>query len=334
MKKIFFIGCLFYQTILWAQQPIYSQYYAAPMQLNPAFAGLVEAPVIQLSYRNQWPNIPNAYQTFSAGYSQYFSKMNSSFGFRAEGDVAAGGLYSSVRLSGLYVYDIRFDKNSYIRVGFDASIVSQRLNWNKLVFLDQLDLVTGTSNAQGVPNSTQELAGTNSRTYLDFSPGFLVNTAYFFAGFSLRHLNAPNESLMGANGEGTDELPVGFSFQAGSQIKIGNSNNKRRASSFISPNLLWYKEGRSQQLNVGAYVKYQLFLGGIWFRHTFTNADAVILMVGIQKGMLKVAYSYDWTVSALGGSTGGAHEITLLFNFENEKAAYKNRYNDCLGLFR
>jgi hypothetical protein len=40
------------------------------------------------------------------------------------------------------------------------------------------------------------------------------------------------------------------------------------------------------------------------------------------------------TVSQLGMQSGGAHEISLLFNFENKAAKARNRYNDCLSLFR
>jgi hypothetical protein len=57
-------------------------------------------------------------------------------------------------------------------------------------------------------------------------------------------------------------------------------------------------------------------------------------MAGIQKGIFKVAYSFDLTISPLGMQTGGAHEISLYFNFENKNTSYQNRYNDCLNLFR
>jgi len=40
-----------------AQDPIYSQYYTAPLQLNPAFAGNTDYPLFHANYRLQWPAI-------------------------------------------------------------------------------------------------------------------------------------------------------------------------------------------------------------------------------------------------------------------------------------
>jgi hypothetical protein len=73
-------------------------------------------------------------------------------------------------------------------------------------------------------------------------------------------------------------------------------------------------------------------LGGLWFRHTFGNSDAIIVLAGYEMKFFKIVYSYDLTVSKLGTNTGGAHEISLIFNFENKKK-YQD-YNNCLKLFR
>jgi type IX secretion system PorP/SprF family membrane protein len=330
MRILIFLLCLLGPYHLWAQTPVFSQFYASPTQLNAAFTGLVAAPMVQLSYRNQWPEIPQAYQTFSGTYSQYLPKLNSGFGLRLESDVMGGGIYSNIRVSALYAYDVRFNKSTYVRVGFDASLVNQRLKWNQLIFLDQVDNLLGGLNSQGM--TTRETTGPSTRTYFDFSPGILVSTAYFYGGFSFRHINAPRVGFMGT-ADGSDALPFGLTFQFGSQIKLGK-DTKTQKEAFLSPSILYVREGQNQQLHLGSYIKYGIILGGIWFRHTFTNSDAVIMMVGIQKGVFKVAYSYDLTISALNSNGGGAHEISLLFNFEGKKEKYRKQKPDCLSIFR
>ncbi|WP_287060456.1 type IX secretion system membrane protein PorP/SprF, partial [Algoriphagus sp.] len=40
-----------------AQDPQYSQYYAAPLYLNPAMAGGELTGRVGFNYRNQWPSI-------------------------------------------------------------------------------------------------------------------------------------------------------------------------------------------------------------------------------------------------------------------------------------
>ena len=69
--------------VLLAQDPIFSQFYSAPLQINPAFAGLSENPRLGLIYRNQWPFVDQSfktYVTYNLAYDQYFSKLKSGFG--------------------------------------------------------------------------------------------------------------------------------------------------------------------------------------------------------------------------------------------------------------
>jgi len=65
-----------------AQDPVFSQFYAAPLQLNPAFAGNTYAPFITVNYRNQWSGFNDfkTYVTYAASFSQFIEGMNSGVG--------------------------------------------------------------------------------------------------------------------------------------------------------------------------------------------------------------------------------------------------------------
>ncbi|MEY4865383.1 MAG: hypothetical protein RLZZ114_812, partial [Bacteroidota bacterium] len=41
----------------WAQDPHFSQFYANPIYLNPAFAGVAQCPTVHANYRNQYPGM-------------------------------------------------------------------------------------------------------------------------------------------------------------------------------------------------------------------------------------------------------------------------------------
>ncbi len=43
--------------------------------------------------------------------------------------------------------------------------------------------------------------------------------------------------------------------------------------------------------------------------------DALIFTAGIAFNNIAIGYSYDFTVSSLGPATGGSHEITVSFSF-------------------
>ena len=47
-----------------------SQYFSAPLHLNPAMAGLSYGPRVTLNYRNQWSGLGDG---FNGGYTTYMA---------------------------------------------------------------------------------------------------------------------------------------------------------------------------------------------------------------------------------------------------------------------
>src|SRR3984885_7423674 len=74
-----------------AQDPQFSQFYAAPLYLNPAFAGSTGQARAGLNYRNQWPAIDANFTTFSAYADFYIEDKNSGVGIIVNRD--REGLY-------------------------------------------------------------------------------------------------------------------------------------------------------------------------------------------------------------------------------------------------
>lgn len=321
---------LFTTNALFAQDPVFSQFFASPLQLNPALTGTSDAPTIHLNYRNQWPQLSQAYVTYAASYSQLAPKLNSGFGVLLMSDVAGNGIYNSTQIGLSYAYNLQFQEDLYLRMGIESNFINKKLAWDKLIFLDQLNPETGAFDANGNLNPTFETAPNLNINYFDVGFGGLFYSKYFYGGVAMKHINSPREGFIRLNTQ-NDELPFRFTLHAGGQIPLGE-NNKYRTTTFISPNILFTKQRQFKQLNLGSYIQHQSFFGGIWFRHTFTNSDAVIMMAGYELKFLKLAYSYDLTVSNLGLNSGGAHEISLIFNFNTKNKG--TNYNDCLNLFR
>ena len=109
MKKLFL---LFAMAALvgeaWAQDPQFSQFYAAPLYHNPAFTGAAHKGRLVGNYRNQWPSIPGAFVTTSFSIDNYFKSYNSGFGLVATRDQAGSGGLSTTSLSLNYAYEINF----------------------------------------------------------------------------------------------------------------------------------------------------------------------------------------------------------------------------------
>lgn len=323
--------CLLTANDLRAQDPIFSQFYAAPLQINPAFAGNTYTPRIALNYRNQWngwEGLP--YQTYAASYDQFFEELNVGFGLLALTDDAGNGLFQINKLGAFFSYKVKVNDEFNLKLGVEAGAWQTRVGWDQLIFGDQIDRVDGSTDGM----LTEELIpDDDSKTVFDVSAGLLAYGPKFYGGISLKHINTPNDSHLAIEENVIGGLPIRFSFHGGSQITL-REGNSRRLSTFISPNILFENQSDLSQLNIGTYAGLGPVFAGAWFRHTFGNSDAVIFLVGYRQKALKIGYSYDLTVSdpLATLNTGGTHEISIGLNFDHNRR--KVNYEDCFQLFR
>jgi len=314
-----------------AQDPIFSQFYAAPLQLNPAFAGNSYAPNFAFNYRNQWTNFGSAYVTFSGSYDQFVENLNSGFGIMVLADDAGQGLLKTNKISAVYSYRVQINQDYFLKLGTEASFVQARYDWDQFVFFDQLDPEFGAVTGGGTPLPTAENRPDNtSNSYVDISAGLLAYGPMFYGGISLKHLNTPNESLLGVNENISTGLPMRFTIHGGAQFNFA-TGNKGRNNAFLSPNIALIRQGNFGQINAGAYVGLGSIFAGAWYRHAWTNLDAAIFLIGFQKDFYKIGYSFDLTLSELANSAGGTHEVSLRINLERDRPT---NYNDCFQLFR
>ncbi len=320
-----------------AQDVTFSQFYAAPLHLNPAFAGVTLGPRITLNYRDQWSSWPNAFRTFAVTYEQPLESMNSGLGIILLGDEAGDGIYRTIAASGVYSYQLQIQDNLLIKIGVQAGIIQNRLDWDRLIFVDQLDPLNGAGGPDGIPIISDELRPDRlNSTKVDFSTGLLVYGGQFYGGISIKHLNRPDDRFFSVNDNLSIGLPSRFSAHAGAQFYLSRGNN-RKAPTFISPNIMFEHQAGFGQINAGAYAGYGQVFAGLWYRHTFENPDAAIGLMGVKYGVLRIGYSFDLTMSRLTVlNSGGTHEISVTINLEDSRQARRRRssdINDCFKIF-
>ena len=340
MQRILSISILlaFFALDLRAQDPVFSQFYASPLQPNPAFAGTTYAPRIAINYRNQWPSIPRAYETFSVSYEQFLEELNSGFGLLVATDKQGDGLISTNVFKAVYGYRVSVNRDFAMKIGIEVGGGQTRYDWNRFVFPDQLNRITGAIDPLGNANPTEETRpDALNNSFLDIGAGLLAYTPLAYGGLSIKHLNTFDESIIETGNTTEGGRPIRLSVHGGAQFDLGPQRNGEGA--FISPNVLLIKQGTQGQINTGAYLGWKNVFGGLWYRHTFNNPDAAIVLLGYQYDLIKVGYSFDLTVSDLTYSaSGGAHEISVVFNFDNsesvQRSRRRSRYNDCFRLFR
>ena len=326
--------------VAYGQDPVFSQFYAAPTLLNPAFAGMTQAPAVTLNHRSQNVAFAQAvpYQTSAAAYGQFVPSLNSGFGVSVMSNDAGEGIVRALSATAYYSYQVRVDDDRMFRIGLSAGVQERRLDWDRLIYFDQLNPTFGARDEFGNVNPSQEARPADlSVLFPDFGAGVLYAGRFAYAGLTVDHVTTPDDRIVNRGPDGFYRgYPMRISLHGGMQIAL--DGDVARPKAFVVPNVLYTNHGPFDQLNAGAYVGYGPLFGGAWFRHGFGNGDAVIGTVGVEWEMYQFGYSYDATVSGLGAVSRGSHEVSLQLNFEEawwvKRKRKAQQYTDCLRLFR
>src|SRR5688572_14314914 len=92
-----------------AQHYQFSQFYAAPTYLNPAFTGANACSRLAINYRNQWNAIPGGFNTYQVTMDHAVKKFNSGIGIQFFSDRAGIGNLKTNQVNLLYSYEIKID---------------------------------------------------------------------------------------------------------------------------------------------------------------------------------------------------------------------------------
>ena len=102
-----------------AQDPAFSQFYANPLYLNPAFAGAAPkgAPRTNLNYRDQWPGIGRTFITTSVSYDTHVDKVGGGLGVLVLNDRSGDGNIQLNSASLIYSYNLPVTRTFAIKAG-------------------------------------------------------------------------------------------------------------------------------------------------------------------------------------------------------------------------
>lgn len=309
--------CLLATGFVKAQDPHFSQFFASPLTLNPAFTGKFDGTWrLAANHRDQWPSIPKAYVTTSASvdFGILKSKLPTGdvFGIGISGvsDKSAEGAlklnYGSASLS--YHKSLDADGYNTIGAGFQATYSSVTLDVSKLTFEDQL-------RQNGFTGITNEVFsnGTN-QSYVDLNAGLLFSGSSngennYYIGGSIYHINKPSLSFIDKQWNLTSRV----TFHGGGSFPM-TENLTAHASA------IYQTQNKSHETVLGASVSALLnnnpenpsnvYIGS-WIRLN----DAIIPYIGIEVGGLRIGASYDINISSLKAATlgRGGSEFSIIY---------------------
>lgn len=281
------------------------------------------------AYRNQWPElVSGVYVTYSFSYDHYFENFNSGLGVLIVKDVAGTGDLGITNAGLQYSYDIKINSDFHLRPGIHFNYTQQGLNFSKLTWNDEL------ANPQA---GTIEQEPSPSKPDVDFSASLLGYTERFWFGFAIDHLLQPNYGLY--NNE--VKWPIKYSVFGGYQI-VKKSRLQNPVDETVSLVALFRHQDIYTQLDFGLYwYKAPLMLGLFYRGIPFyggsdddpykkdPRGDAIAFLIGYKMDQVRVGYSYDFTISNLVSSTGGAHEVSITYEFKTKRKREKARMIPC-----
>jgi type IX secretion system PorP/SprF family membrane protein len=304
---------------LQGQDVQFSQYYNSPLYLNPALTGTGDNTRGILNYRSQWTALPSPYVSSAFSFDHFIAPYSSGVGLIVKRDRQGDAGLVSTDVNLIYSYHIYISEDFTFIPALQVGIVNRSLNYSSLVFGDQLT----NSGSTGLPTSDNFPSGAR-KTFADFSTGGILFSDKFWIGLSEHHLNTPNQALAGDS-----KLPRKMSIHGGYKLYIeepvaeGMYHSGRKEKSII-PTFNYKMQGQFDQFDLGVYGIYQHFMAGLWYRgipvkrykEGLNNNESLIMLIGVNYMGLSVGYSYDLTISSQRPGSGGAHEISLIYEWE------------------
>ncbi|HSZ34400.1 MAG TPA: PorP/SprF family type IX secretion system membrane protein [Puia sp.] len=315
--------CILFQVIcgltLEAQDLHFSQWFNEPLLTNPANTGFIPDADYRLgaNYRNQWSTVMSEpYRTMSIwGDAQVFRNRIQSGWLGLGGailhDVAGASSLSTTQVYASVAYHQMIGYSSLLSLGFNTGWVNKRINTANLKFPDQFDGKFFDTNVPTMVSIDQP-----NINYFDMQVG--MNYAYFpnartylNAGFSIQHINSPQESFFSSD-------PVGYNDHiAPRYIGFINGSFKTSDQVIINPMAYYTIQADASELVAGLNIAYNLsgdgeqqVIAGLYDR----PGDAIIPMIGFVYKNIRMMFSYDVTTSSLKqyNNGNGAWEFAII----------------------
>jgi type IX secretion system PorP/SprF family membrane protein len=334
-----------------AQDPHFSQWYASPLILNPAMTGLFNGNYrFSAIYRSQWASVLSnestpLYRTYSASFDM---RTNRAFD---DHDAFGVGLYflgdkagdlnfgtNNFGLSVAYMRALDYDKKHWLSLGFQGAMTQRRIDFSKA----QLGVQWDGQQWDGTLPGFETFINDNFLFY-DVSIGLLYywlagDRSDLYAGFSVFHLNQPQESFQD---DGNVTVPMKFVGNIGAHFPLGERSNVD-----LLPKVITMIQSKFVEMNFGAEVKIffekreprgnAFYIGGMYrmvggdsqFGDNALNSEAFIITTAFDYQGLTIGASYDVNVSELSNAsnTRGGFEIAIAYTGAFDKRGPKTLY--------
>jgi type IX secretion system PorP/SprF family membrane protein len=314
-----FILSLLQTVSLQAQDLHFSQFYAAPMLINPANTGTSgDGLRVANIYRNQWAKIGIPYETVSTSLDKNLTIAGHSFGI---GGFILHDQSSSFNLAeNAFMISLSYSRmfrNQMLTIGIQPGYVLKSYNLTGITFGSQFSDAIESFDAS-LPALESGLS--DRLSYFDLNAGIawrtMIGNIMPMAGFSLDHINVPLQKFS-TSSKGT-RLHMKMNATGGIFIPV----NDRIA---LNPVIIYTYTSGTDEFLLGSTGDYSLARSDNQVRKVYAvtmlrvnpvrNLDAIIVGGGAEFFNFNLGISYDLNISPLRSATNfrGAFEVTLVY---------------------
>lgn len=321
LRQLFTGLLLISASVVCAQDIHFSQYYAAPLPLNPALTGGFNGKFrVAANYRNQWFSFlkSSSFTTYAGSFDIRLLQKKLKYdrfgvGVHVFNDRAGDGALTNMTVMASAAYHKVLDENSRysIALGANVGITQRRIDFTKLAFEEQFDQNFGFD--LSAPNG--ENIDRTSFIFPDFTVGILFRGRFLdnvtgYIGASMFHLHKPKEYFLVQSGE-ENRLSPRYTAHGGIDIGLGEKV-------ILTPGFMYLIQNTASEVTVGSAIGFKVnkentFYVGAWFRAF--DKDAAIAMVAYEYDGFRFGISYDINLSdlQLASNSQGAIELSVIY---------------------
>lgn len=275
-----------------AQDFHYSQFYNAPLHLNPALTGIFRGDIRAMgNYKSQWTDVPVDYKTVTLAVDKKFMKVSSDDGFFSGGvafnyDRAGDSKLTWANLDLNLSYTKVFSPKVIVSVGGKAALIQRSFDQGNLRYNNQFDEARGVLDIN-LPNN--ENFNTDGHLFPDFS-----------LGVNLRLQPKQTDELIDRNNRRT-KLDLGVALHHIFTPDQAFYDNiavplERRLSPYVTGTLqvlpIVDVVGAITYQNQGSfYDELVMMLGGkVWVKNTLSKRISLMAGMGLRRDKIQDAY--------------------------------------------
>lgn len=326
-----------------AQDPQFVQFYASPLQLNPALTGVFPGKWrVVANYREQWSSILDSkpYKSLSASFdakNQIGRGDYLAYGITALRDQAGSSNYlrQTGDLSLSYMKQLDGSRyrqyDQFLIAGAQVGFGQHSLNYGNLWFSSQFN--NGTEQIDNsLPNG--ESINDKSDLFMNINAGLLWyavfddNQSLYFGG-SLNHINAPKVSFISSNGQ--ESIGLKWTAHGGGEIPFSHQLSLLPAVAIVG-------QGENLISIYGANIRYtnrdwqELAIRAGFWGHLVKDVDggfatpATTFTAILEMERWNLGISYDIAANQLTPPTNhrGAFELSLIYYQPTNKRVQVN----------